>query len=458
MIRKRKIVLTALGMLALAVLIDLGFSTPKAPVATLANSSTVWVDDDDPTCGGNAPCFQTIQAAVEAVDDSDLDGGFVYIRSGHYRENVVIKRTVSLIGVGSVRLEALDPKKPTILVSNGLNSRPIKIINNLEIFSGEIGIEIVDARIEAIAGNRITSLTGRWSGFGPISLPQTEAGIWIERAVLYPWGIFNNEISNVVGGIAMVQGARAERIFMNIIEDTGNGIVLQDDAQVRFISSNTFARNGNHIRVGNTYKHRDNQVGVTGQVLADIVNNQMLLAELHGIIVEAEGARLTIENNLIADNSGIAGIYLSCQSPSSKGPVGVGEEDPCPEQRGSDFIIIRNRIVGGRYGIILVTGQGKILRNWISENGYPQAAIPFEGAGLLLGQKMRVEISHNWIVNNTLGAGYSILAVYNLPDCQFLEKKPLFEGELTGSNNEIRDNEFADLCPADYPWPPGFRK
>ncbi|MCS7275268.1 MAG: hypothetical protein NZ610_07725 [Candidatus Bipolaricaulota bacterium] len=29
---------------------------------------------------------------------------------------------------------------------------------------------------------------------------------------------------------------------------------------------------------------------------------------------------------------------------------------------------------------------------------------------------------------------------------------------IYGSENELRDNAKADLCPSDYPWPPGFRK
>ncbi len=442
---KGKIGVTVLALIALVIVLGVGFSTLKAPVTAIQQAREAWVDDDDPTCGGNSPCFRTIQAAVDAVDDSGPDGGFVYIRPGHYRENVAVKRTVSLIGVESVRIEAADPKRPTILISNGLQSRPVKIINHLEIFGGKVGIDVVDARIEVIAGNRITSLNDtQWGTYGSLSLPWMEAGIWVERAVIGVLGIRDNEISNAGSGIVLRQGAFVSNISMNTIQRTGWGILLQDDAKADSISTNTFKHNSIHIRV-------------TGQAWADIVNNQMLLAESSGITVMAnsEGGwlsrRLTIENNLIADNH--IGIYLTCQNPSSGTPFGVSEEDPCPGQQGPNFSIIRNRIVGGLYGIIVVTGQGKILRNRISENGFTTEV--FEGAGLLLGVKMQVEISHNWIVNNTWGVVYSLADQYY--NCQF-ERRPLFEGKLAGSNNEIRDNEFADLCPPDYPWPPGFRK
>jgi hypothetical protein len=34
----------------------------------------------------------------------------------------------------------------------------------------------------------------------------------------------------------------------------------------------------------------------------------------------------------------------------------------------------------------------------------------------------------------------------------------IFRGQLEGKGNEIQDNLRSDLCPPDYPWPPGFRK
>jgi hypothetical protein len=426
-----------LGLLTIGIGLGIGFVGDTGSKTLV--SSTAWVDDDDPTCGGNSPCFRTIQAAVDAVDDSDVRGGFVYILPGRYRENVVIKRVVSLIGVGNVYLEALDPKRPTILVSNGLESRPIEMITGLEIFGGKTGIELVDARVKMIARNRIRG----YPSFGSPLL--TNAGIWIERAVVAIDGIFGNEISDASSGIFLKQGAVVEFISNNIIQRTGWGIALQDDAKVFSIRTNTFQNNQTHI-------------WMTGHGLANIVNNQMLLAESEGIIVVAEKVSLTIENNLIA-NSNMVGIYLTCQSPSFNTPLGVGDQDPCPGQQGPRFEIVRNQITGGRYGIILVTGQGKIVRNWISGNGFVSGAI-YRGTGLLLGQKMEVEISHNWIVNNLVGAAYSLSGASAAESgyCQFFKEIPPFEGKLTGRDNKIEDNELRDLCPPDYPWPPGFRK
>ncbi|MCX8104198.1 MAG: hypothetical protein N3E42_07265, partial [Candidatus Bipolaricaulota bacterium] len=39
-----------------------------------------------------------------------------------------------------------------------------------------------------------------------------------------------------------------------------------------------------------------------------------------------------------------------------------------------------------------------------------------------------------------------------------LEEASLESTVFIGWDNEIRENGKADLCPPDYPWPPGFRR
>lgn len=61
---------------------------------TLANQ--VWVDDDsnESTPGWGVTHFQTIQDGINGV----TDGGIVHAASGNYYENVVVNRTVFLVG------------------------------------------------------------------------------------------------------------------------------------------------------------------------------------------------------------------------------------------------------------------------------------------------------------------------------------------------------------------------
>lgn len=65
-----------------------------------------------------------------------------------------------------------------------------------------------------------------------------------------------------------------------------------------------------------------------------------------------------------------------------------------------------------------------------------------------------VELNRNVIYEN----GYGVQLF--LPPCVAIRSGDIvaFRGVVLGRANEIRDNAKGDLCPVDYPWPPGFRK
>jgi parallel beta-helix repeat protein len=80
--------------------------------------------------------------------------------------------------------------------------------------------------------------------------------------------------------------------------------------------------------------------------------------------------------------------------------------------------------------------------------------IDYNTVGVFLAGDTDAELRANIISNNDNGM------VLFLPPCSPISSYDVtaFRGKIQGRDNVITDNKKADLCPPDYPWPPGFRK
>lgn len=129
---------------------------------------------------------------------------------------------------------------------------------------------------------------------------------------------------------------------------------------------------------------------------------------------------------------------------------------------GSEFLlkqstITKNRLAGiwahlspWRLGIV------EIRDNLISENGVGillDASFPPEPR--VEGIKSFAVISFNRLFGNQEYGVAILTASCPLPELEKMESAPI---QVEGFGNEMRDNQKGDLCPADYPWPPGFKK
>ena len=79
-------------------------SLPVAPTAQGQETDIVYVSQDDPACGGNSPCYASIQEAFDAIS-KDLDGVFdptvipsfsVLVTSGYYWEDLSLNAPVNV--------------------------------------------------------------------------------------------------------------------------------------------------------------------------------------------------------------------------------------------------------------------------------------------------------------------------------------------------------------------------
>ena len=418
-----------LGVLVLVVLLGFGvdFFIPKAS----DTFTKAWVDDDDPSCGGNSPCFQTIQAAIDAIQLQPPRSGTVYIRPGLYREHVVLTKNVELKGVGRelVRLEALDLTKPAIFVKGTYLSG----LGGLGIFGGSVGIQVEDAEVFEISYNRIAGYT--------------EAGIRLVRSKI---SLYHNELpledpfrgsleDPFRGSIAILEGSQA-LIAGNVVYGE---LIIQGEESYADIQGNLLGT----IRVANGGS-------------ASVVRNQLVSALgvfNTGIMVHGEAEATIIANHIQGYSFGIAVIGKADIKNNIilQNEYGIQVGDPVRHfSQPPRFRIAQNRIIANtRWGLALYQGQrlyphptdpyAEVYKNWISENGFG-----YVGGGIEFGsqvRQLRLNLFNNWIINNGLGI---------CPDPNESEKET-----LRGSKNEIRDNT-EDICSdgADYPWPPGFRK
>jgi hypothetical protein len=62
--------------------------------ADSALAADLYVDDNDVTCGGNAPCFSTIQAAINAATAGDT----INVFAGTYAEQIDVNKALTLLG------------------------------------------------------------------------------------------------------------------------------------------------------------------------------------------------------------------------------------------------------------------------------------------------------------------------------------------------------------------------
>jgi len=116
-------------------------------------------------------------------------------------------------------------------------------------------------------------------------------------------------------------------------------------------------------------------------------------------------------------------------------------------------LLRKNEIMGWGAGLIVSSlghvgwGAAEVLleENKITYNG---------GPGVYLIGDAVAELVKNEITENKYGVELA------LPPCISISPQDeiAFQGIIRGSENVISNNEEGDLCPADYPWPPGFKK
>jgi len=234
--------------------------------------TTVYVDDDytSSTPGWQYDHFDVIQDGINAV----AENGTVYVCNGTYYENVVVDKTIDLIGedrnetiidgggVGDVVYVTADTVTVNgfTIQNSGIGSEHagICIINNNILISNNIisnnedGIRLIDSEYTEISSNILNNnqdddiVIRDYSNNSIVTgnkiISHNEAGI-----ILYISNsdniIFNNTITNHDYGIIICYSSNFNTVYNNVITKNNLGIYIHDSSDTNKIYHNNLMEN-----------------------------------------------------------------------------------------------------------------------------------------------------------------------------------------------------------------------
>jgi len=219
---------------------------------TAVSAGTTIHVDDDGLCDGNTPCYTTISDGINAASDGDT----VYVYNGVYYENVVVNKTLNLIGedrdstiidgggsgdvvkvsADSVNVSGFRIKNsgPIVYYDAGLDLRSSNniIVGNDIQDNNEHGIVIYYSSNNIVSDNNIID-----NGYIGIYLIHS-SGNTIQLSLIEgnKFGIYMSEsANNIISG---------NNISSNSWDGSGVGILLQYGSKNNIITKNVIASNG----------------------------------------------------------------------------------------------------------------------------------------------------------------------------------------------------------------------
>lgn len=478
-----------------------------------AEKIELWVDDN-PGCEGYSPCYSSIQLAIDAAP---TDGKtFIYILPGTYRENLTIQsKEIILRGSGAevTMISAPNPTRPAILVSDlreldfGFQDARIE---NFKISGGLVGIQIERAASATVSRNQII-MTG---GAGLKIISSTR--VHIEGNEFQGWDSRSPvQWQGLPAAIILSEGLGKVEIEDNyILRPNAPGIDIADGEDVTIRGNyieggrGVFVKKANSVSIQHNYIVAQLGILVWNPERAKIVQNtiQTFGSLSLGIGIDPQQGvgggviKPLIAHNLISGGGVGIGVSLTVFSDEKLLPeacpiieyntiqnaeVGIGIYAPPPEEYGRLVkpTIRYNLLQGNQKGLMappylipagITWSQGGGSQLTVEGNGFEGNVIAVE-----LGGRVQADLIGNYIFANTHGVslgksqvnfegnriiynrGYGIAIAELCPGIRMsweFEEGAYWGGEpeaIEGQDNEIHDNG-QDLCPSDYPWPPGF--
>jgi parallel beta-helix repeat protein len=255
-----------------------------------AESKTIDVPDD----------YLTIQ---EAINNSD-EGDTIFVKSGTYFENLVINKSVSLIGENSYST-IIDGNYTKVYEVIRITSDNVKITGFTIKKSGGVkyyekaGINIEYSNGNNISYNIITDNYGNG-----IHLESSSNNLILK----------NNITENLVSGIAIMYSSHNNTINGNTLTDNFDGIYISDSdnqhvvQNIVEVSGNNgidFDDSSNNVVVGNIVSDSYNYGMVIYRSASDVIHGNRLSNNAKGIYLSFSENNTIFQNNMTNNEHGL---------------------------------------------------------------------------------------------------------------------------------------------------------
>jgi len=366
---------------------------------------------------GQPPCTVTVKLgeSIQKAIDQAAEGAIICLTAGRWEENLVITKGLVLQGRGKepdeVQIAGAEEGHPVMRIEG---KREIEVvIENLMAAAAE-GRRCAMYEPQLICPDGLQVLGKAKVIIRNARISGNRGGLWVEG--LAQVSLTNSTVSyNGWAGLAVSDSARVSLSHSTVSNNEWAGLFVTDSATVSItnstVSSNEFAGlfiiNLARVSLTNSTAS-DNAIGFFVVDSATVnLSHSTVSDNVIGLLV-ADLTTVSVTNSIVSDN------------------------------RSSGFSVSGSATV-------------KVKESKISGN---------KGHGIFLWEKVVAEIWENRIFNNW---GYGV-ALFREGCVVSYDSRHEFVGQVTGKDNTIpgrvkpEGNKQGDVCPADYPWPPGFRK
>jgi parallel beta-helix repeat protein len=356
-------------------------------VLGLATQLSMSIETQQPSCTAIIQPGESIQAAIDTVEE----GAVICLAEGTWRENIIIRRSLTLRGKGANQssIKGQLEGKPVIQIEGNLEVRIEELTIAEAKLKGAWGT-LEEQGIRIMGQARVTildSIIERNGWYGILAGDSAQVTI------------YNSICRENFYGIGVGKRARVT-ISNSTVEKNGvDGIILTGSAQVTLSGSTIVKEN----RFG---------IYIQGVALAQVIISDSTVVENRGYGIFITGSAkatissLTVERNLW-DGISIVGFVRATIS-----NVTVAENE--------------------RHGITIGGLAQATLTNLIIQENHR--------SGISIGDSAQVTIEKNKVMNN----GQYGVAIYQEP-CYYTDEE--FEGAVYGKMNEISGNKEGQLCP-----------